>query len=133
MESNNQYKKYRDISVYTSTPGERVILLYDETLMQINRAILHIRKNEIGAAHNNIIKAEKIILYMIDILDLRYPISQDLLKFYKYIYLQLVDANVAKDENILQKILVYVKELKDIWQQVEKEVRQKNEGQRNLI
>jgi len=133
MEYNNQYQKYRDISVYTSTPGERVIILYDEAVMQINRAILHIRKKELGAAHDNIIKAEKIFLYMIDILDLRYPISEDLLKFYRFIYLQLIEANAHKDEEKLQKILAYVKELKETWQQIEIEIRQKNEGQRDFI
>lgn len=133
MDNNNQYQKYRDISVYTSTPGERVIILYDEAIMQINRAILHIRKKEIGHAHDNIVKAEKIILYMIDILDLRYPISQDLLNFYKFIYLQLIEANVHKDEDRLQKTLTYVKELKETWQQIEIEIRQKNEGQRDFI
>lgn len=133
MESNNQYQKYRDISVNTSTPGERVILLYDEAILQINRAILHIKKKEPGFAHENIIKAEKIFLYLIDILDLRYPISQDLLKFYRFIYLQLIEANAYKDGDKLLKILTYVKELKDTWQQIEIEMRQKNEGQRDFI
>ncbi len=125
MEFNSQYQKYRMLSINTLTPGERIILLYDELFLQINRAILHIEKKKVGDAHHNIIKAENIILYLVDVLDLSYPISQDLLKLYEYIYQQLVNANTIKDKTILQALLPFIIDLKNTWQQAEKDLRQK--------
>jgi len=125
MESNSQYQKYRTLSVNTLTPGERIILLYEELFLQINRAVLHIQNDKVGDAHHNIIKAENIILYLVDILDLNYPISKELLRLYDYIYIQLVNANTMKDATMLQALLPFITELKETWQQAEKNIRQK--------
>lgn len=126
MDLSNQYQKYRATSISTLTPEELLIFLYEELSLCINQAILKIKQKKLSDAHNSIIKAENIVQYLIDILDLNYPISDNLLKIYGYLYEELISANTLKDENILKKILPFVTELKSTWQQAEKEVRQKS-------
>ncbi len=102
-----------------------LIFTYDELSLNINRAILSIQKRKPADAHTYITKAEKIVMYLIDILDIKYPISDKLLQIYEYIYLQLIYANTYKNENTLTKILEIVTEMRATWQQAEKEIRQK--------
>ena len=107
------------------TPEELLILLYEGLSININKAILNINKKKIAEAHANIKKAENIIIYLIEILDISFPIANDLLRLYEYIYLQLIQANTYKDVTILKKVLTHVTELKDTWQKAETNVRKK--------
>jgi flagellar protein FliS len=126
MNASNQYKQYQSQAINTLTPGELLIILYDQLILCINKAVLNIKNKKINETHNNIIKAQNIILYLIDILDMSFPISKELLQLYEYIYKQLISANVAKDEKILKEILPLISELKNTWQQADIAARKKN-------
>jgi len=124
IETTTQYQNYRAQSINTMTREELLILLYDELILNINKAMYNIKKRKTADAHNNIIKAENIVIYLIDILNVSYDLAHDLLQIYEYIYRQLIEANVHKNEEVLQKILPLVIELKNTWQQAAKEIRQ---------
>lgn len=115
----DQFKKYKEQRVFTLTPGELIILLYDEATMNINMAIQNIQKKKVEEAHNRIAKAEKIVLYLIDCLDMSIPISKEILPFYEFIYTSLVKANVKKDAALLEDILKLTVEFKNTWQKAE--------------
>ncbi len=115
----DQYKKYREQSVSTYTPGELIVLLYEQAAFNINRAIASIHNSKISDAHNSIVKAQNIFLYLMDSLDMAYPISQDLLSYYEYLCSMLVKANLEKSAEILTQILHSTLELKSTWQKVE--------------
>lgn len=125
MSYSNQYQQYKTQSINTLTPGELLILLYDHLILCINKAINNIKNKNIVEAHQNIMKAENIILYLIDILDMSFPISKDLLQIYDFLNKQLMSANVKKDEDILKDLLPLVSELKTTWQQADMKSRQR--------
>lgn len=129
MDLNNQYQKYRAASVATLTPEELLIFLYGELSLNINRGILKIQKKSLSEAHNHIMKAQSIVQYLMDILDLSYPISNELLKLYDFLYSRLVQANIRKDEAILKEVLSMVTELKDTWQQAGEKIRRSSPPQ----
>jgi len=130
IELNNPYQKYKELSINTLTPEELLIFTYEELALDINRAIISINKKNLADAHTFITKAEKIVMYLIDILDIKYPISTKLLQIYEYIYLQLIYANTYKNEETLTQILSIVTDMKATWQQAEKEIRQKSHNGR---
>lgn len=99
MTAANPYAMYKAQSVSTLTPGELIIFLYDEMATRINRAIASIKKNKLEEAHKNILKAEDIITYLTDILDMNYPLSQELFRLYEFIFLHLIQANTKKPGN----------------------------------
>jgi flagellar protein FliS len=101
------------------TAGELIILLFEEASVNINKAIMHINNKDICGAHNCIVKAENIILYLNDSLDMSFPISEKLTSLYDYMYDQLVKANIKKDISILESILKMTHELKDTWEKAE--------------
>lgn len=122
MNANNPYQKYRALSVGTMTPGELIILLYEELFLHIQRAVCHIQQKKIAETHTSIIKAENIVSYLTDILDYNYPVSGQLLPVYQFIHTRLVSANISKDPDMLTELLPLIGELKTAWQQAEKQI-----------
>jgi flagellar protein FliS len=111
--------KYKSISVGTMTPGELVVLLYEEAAFSVNRAIFQINHKKLFDANKSIVKAENIILYLMRILDMRYPVANQLLPLYDFLYSQLVEANVHKDIEQLSKTARLLSELRDTWHEAE--------------
>lgn len=115
----SQYQKYKQQSITSMTSGEQLVLLLEQTCINIACAIEYIEKNEINNAHNSIIKAEDIYYYLIDTLDMNYPISQNLLSLYTFMIDKLTAANIKKDADILRGLQKLAYELKDTWKQAE--------------
>ncbi|OJU16839.1 MAG: flagellar export chaperone FliS [Clostridiales bacterium 43-6] len=113
-------QKYQEQYVNTLTPGELLVLLYNEALKNINKAIFFINNKKIMEAHNCIIKAETIFLSLMGDLDFNYPVSKNLLTLYEYLYNSLVNANMEKNTETLTAVLNMTTELRDAWQQAEK-------------
>ena len=53
-------------------------------------------------------------------LDMNYEISSSLNSIYDYMLRRLIDANVAKDKEILDEVLGFAKILRDTWEQAMK-------------
>ena len=116
----NPYQKYQQQMVTTMTQGESLMMLYDETLKQMDvakNAIVTGKTKEMDAALE---KAEKIVRYLRSILDFRYPVSNSLSKLYDFFNTQMVMASVKKDAKPLDDIRPLVQELRDTFDQCDK-------------
>ncbi len=125
MPASNPYAKYRAASIQTLTPGELIVLLYEEAILSANKAVYFLNAHKISDAHNAIIKAENIVLYLMEVLDMDVPISEQLFSLYEYIYKQLVKANTGKSTALLDEAVSLLTELKDTWHQAETGIHQK--------
>ncbi len=121
----NIYAMYKTQTVQTMTPGELIVLLYEELGLRINRAILQIKRQKWEDAHKSIVRAEEIVLYLTEILDLNYPIADELLKLYEFMYRQLVQANGDKGIPLLEDVAKIAGQLKEVWKEAESLNRQK--------
>lgn len=126
MAASNPYKQYKEQSIITMTPGELVILLYDETLKSINQAIFYIdEKKDNENAEGAIKKAQRIIHYLDGILDHNYDISINLHSLYDFFITTLVKSNIRKRSEVLKPLIPMIEELRDSFQQAEKKVHTK--------
>ncbi|HHV50859.1 MAG TPA: flagellar export chaperone FliS [Clostridiales bacterium] len=116
-------KSYQEKYISTMTPSEMVTLLYSEIIKNLNKSIAAISGKKIPEAHQHIVKAQDILLYMIKNLDLRYEIGTELLKLYDFMYDALVKANINKDAELIKRVLNMVTELKATWIEAEKRSR----------
>ena len=112
---NKAYDSYRENSIISSRPEELTLLLFNGLIKFILRAQLAVEKKDIEKAHNNIIKAQDIILEFQLTLNMDYDISHNLMLLYDYMYRRLVEANVRKDRDILEEVLGFARELRDTW------------------
>lgn len=116
----NAATAYQGSKINTATPAELTLMLYDGAIKFCNIAMIGIEENDIEKANINIIKAEKIILEFRATLDHKYPISQDFDRVYDYVYRRLLEANIKKDKEIIEEVLVHLREMRDTWKEVMK-------------
>lgn len=117
MTPNNAYNQYKQNLVYTSSPEELTLMLYNGLIKFIMRAQNAITERNIEKAANSIVRSQDIVLHFRETLDMKYELSQGLDVLYEYMYRRLVEANIRKDQEILGEILDMAKELRDTWAQ----------------
>ncbi len=113
----NAYNQYKENSVFTASPEELTLMLYNGLVKFIMRGIDSIDKRNIQEANTNIIKAQNIVSEFMNTLDMKYELSASLNAIYEYMLRRLIDANVAKDKAILEEVLGFAKVLRDTWEQ----------------
>lgn len=126
MAASNPYNQYKEQSIMTMTPGELIIVLYEECIKMLNHAVFYIEeKNDMEEAEKAIKKVQRIIHYLDGILDFKYDISNNLHMLYDYFIRTLVQANIRKRSEVLKPLIPMLTELKDSFQQAEKKVHMK--------
>ena len=111
---------YQKNAVQTASPAKLTLMLYDGAVKFTNIAIEAIEAGDIEKAHNNIVKAQNIIVEFRSTLDMKYPVAKDFDVVYDYIYRRLVEANMKKDKDILVEALKHIKTMRDTWREVMK-------------
>ena len=114
------YAQYKNNKVNSASGPELTLMLYDGAIKFLNIADFAIENNDIQKAHTNIIKTEKIIDYLRNTLDMKYPVAQDFENMYSYIARRLVEANLSKDREIVGEINDHMHAIRDNWVQVMK-------------
>lgn len=120
MALNKAYNQYKENSIYTSTPEELTLMLYNGLIKSIMIAQKSVEGNEVERASNSLVRAQDIIQYFRNTLDMKYEVSQGLDALYEYMFRRLVEANMKKDQVIIDEILGMAKELRDTWTQAMK-------------
>ena len=120
MALNQAYSQYNNSKILTASPAELTLMLYDGAIKFCNIAIMAIEKNDVMKAHTYIVKTENIIEEFQATLNHKYPVAKDFDNVYKYIYNRLIEANVKKDKDILEEVLVHLRTLRDTWKEVMK-------------
>jgi len=118
----NPYQQYRQNSIQSAGKGELTLILYDEAVIHIKKGIKFIEEVKIQDAHNAIIKAQEIITYLRETLNMEYEIAGNLYSLYEYINRRLFEANIKKDKMILGEALGLVADLRDTWKTAIKNV-----------
>ena len=114
-----QYQKYKSQSVCASTPGEQIVLLFEQAIVSLSKAAAALDRKDVCGAHNAITHVQDIYLFLSDHLDMHYEISQNLFTLYQYIYDELVKANIKKDKEPILRILEMTRGFRDTWKQAE--------------
>lgn len=112
------YAQYKNSKVLTASPAELTLMLYDGAIKFCNIAKDAIDNKDIQKAHENIIKAQKIIDYLRQTLDMKYPVAQDFENIYSYLSQRLIEANIKKDNEILEEMLTHLRSVRDNWKEV---------------
>ncbi|MBQ7615459.1 MAG: flagellar export chaperone FliS [Butyrivibrio sp.] len=116
----NAYAQYKNNKVMSASGPELTLMLYDGAIKFLNIADFAIEKNDVQKAHDNIIKTERIIDYLRNTLDMKYPVAQDFENMYSYINRRLIEANITKDREIVIEINQHMHAIRDNWVEVMK-------------
>ena len=117
---NNAANAYQNSSIQTASPAELTLMLYEGTIKFCNIAIMGIEQHNMEKAHNNIMKVQRIIEEFKITLNHDYPVAKDFDAVYNYLLKRLVEANLKKDKEILEEVLVHLRTMRDTWKEVMK-------------
>ena len=124
----NRYEQYSSNKIMTASPAELTLMLYDGAIKFCNIAIMGIEQKDVEKAHNNIVKTEKIVEYLRDTLDMKYPVARDFENIYVYLSRRLVAANMKKDKDILEEVCEHLRSVRDTWREVMRLNREKGKA-----
>jgi flagellar protein FliS len=113
----NAYKQYREDAVATATPEGLTLMLYDGLVKFIKQGKFFIERKDWEKAHKAIVRAQDIVEELNCTLNMDYEISTNLRSLYLYMKDRLVEANIGKDSEILDEVLVFAEELRDTWKE----------------
>ena len=119
----NPYANYANNKVLTASPAELTLMLYEGAIKFCNQAKIDMEKTEYGEAMRHIQKARNVIVELQSTLDFKYPVAKDFDLIYTYIFQLMVQCNTKHDVEVLDEILLQLRELRDVWKQVMKQAK----------
>lgn len=127
----NPYEQYKNNSIATASPAELTLMLYEGAIKFGNIAIKAIEEKDIQKAHVNIVKVQRIIDEFRNTLDFKYPVAKDFDRVYEYLERRLVEANVSKDKEIMEEMVMHIRSMRDNWKEVMKRAKQPQSAAEN--
>jgi len=120
MSMNKAYEQYKENSIYTASPEDLTLMLYNGLVKFLMQAEAAIEEKNVEKSHASIIRAEDIIQEFMSTLDMNYEVSNNLVLLYDYMYRRLIQANTEKNKDIVTEVLGFARELRDTWAQAMK-------------
>ena len=114
------YQGYKEQGINDMTPGELLLLLYDELVKRLLRAGLALDKQDYALFEASIDRCLDIIRYLDDTLDMQYPISRNLNRLYDYFSYELNRVKAGRNRTELDRVKTMVSELRDSFREAHK-------------
>lgn len=114
------YQQYKEQSVNSMTPGELLLLLYDELVKRGTMASIALDKEDYPAFEAAVTRCSEIVDYLSDTLAPQYPISKDLGRMYEYFTYQLGRIKIGRNKKLLEELRPMLAELRDAFHSAEK-------------
>lgn len=114
------YQGYKEQGINEMSPGELLLLLYDELMKRLLRAGLALDKEDYGLFEASVDRSLDIIRYLDDTLDMQYPISRNLNRLYDYFSFELNRVKAGRNKTELKRVETMVGELRDSFREAQK-------------
>ena len=114
------YQGYKEQGINDMTPGELLLLLYDELVKRLLRAGLALDKKDYQLFEASVDRCLDILRYLDDTLDMQYPISRNLNRLYDYFSYELNRVKAGRNKTELDRVKTMVSELRDTFREANK-------------
>ncbi|MBD5162078.1 MAG: flagellar protein FliS [Oscillibacter sp.] len=114
------YQQYKQQSVGTMTPGELLLLLYDELVKRATMASIALDKGEFASFEAAMDRCSDIVNYLDETLDRKYPISRDLSRMYDYFTYQMGRIKIGRNKQELERLRPMLADMRDAFRAAEK-------------
>ena len=120
----NGYNQYKEKSIYSMSSAELLLLLFDESIKRLTRAEYSLKEKDYADFEDCLQRVTRIVRYLIDILDMDYPISYDLRRIYDYLIFDLsrVRAGRERRQDEIGRIRHILSELREAFDGASKKV-----------
>ena len=114
---------YKNSKEQTASKEEIITMMYEGAIKFCNIASTELELKHMENVNTNLKKAQRIIEERILTLDTRYPVSKDFKQVYEYIVELLVQANIKKDKELMERACNEIRGMRDTWLEVVKTAR----------
>lgn len=115
------YKKYKQTTIETASPGKLIIMLYEGALRFLASAKEALEKKKYDKVNEYLQKTQNIIIELMLSLDMSVgEIARNLYLLYDYMNRRLIEANVKKNKKIIEEVEGMLKELLGAWEEAVK-------------
>jgi flagellar protein FliS len=111
----NPYQQYQQNAVLTADPGQLTLMLYQGAIKFTCQAKEYCTADNISGTHQACMRAQDILLYLLDTVNTNLEIGKNLAALYDYMHRRLVEANVRKDTAVLEEVAGLLEELVKTW------------------
>lgn len=119
---NRNINAYMINQINTTSAENLVIMLYDGARKFLNRAIKALQDGDIQEANHNFLRTQSIVAELMAGVNFEAGvIANKLFSLYEYMHYRLVQANIKKEIEPAQEILMMINELRETWAQMLKE------------
>ncbi|MDR2480137.1 MAG: flagellar export chaperone FliS [Treponema sp.] len=128
MAYKNALSTYKETRIKTASQGQLIIMLYDETVKQLDRALELMESNnsdkkdpaKIELIGKAIIKTQEIITELMVSLDFEQggDISRNLFSLYTWFNRELLEANIGQDIHRITVVRNLLGELRGAWTEI---------------
>lgn len=111
---------YKNSKEQTASKEDIITMMYDGAIKFCNIAITELESKNMENVNTNLKKAQRVIEELILTLDTRYPVSQEFKQVYDYILELLVQGNIKKDKELIERACNEIRGMRDTWLDVVK-------------
>lgn len=117
----NAYNIYKNNSVNFSSKEQMLIMLLDGAVKFAKRGKLAIRDKDVKLAHESITRTQDIFTELKVTLDTDAgDWAKQMFQVYSFINEKLLQANIKKDEAIMDEVIPLIEEVRNIWNEAYK-------------
>jgi len=124
MNQSNPYNTYKQNEVNTATRDKLLLMLLDGAVKYTKIARLAILDKNITKAHLELVRVQNIFIELMSTLDTSMGgWTKEIYDVYEFIIQELMEANIKKDAEILDKLLPLIEQIRDLWYEVDEKAR----------
>lgn len=115
-------KKYKESAIYSMSNAELLLLLYDEAISRLHKSEIALEDKNYPVFEDCLERTGRIVRYLIQILDMQYPISHDLKRIYEYLLYDFsrIRAGRQRRKEEIPRIIHILSELREAFEQAGK-------------
>lgn len=114
------YRHYREQALSTMTPGELLMVVYDELIKRLTLAELSLNKQDYPTFEAAVDRAVEIVRYLNNTLDRSYPISTQLSRLYEFFCYELSRVKSGRNQTELERVKQMASELRESFRTADK-------------
>lgn len=128
MAYTNAISAYRETRIKTASQGQLIIMLYDEAVKCLDRALDLLEKNTNGRKdpgriehiNKSILKTQEIITELSVSLDFEQggEIAQNLFSLYSWFNQELLEGNIKQDAGRIRPVREMINDLREAWHEI---------------
>lgn len=115
------YNNYKEQTINSMTPGELLLMLYDELVKRSTLASIALEKEDYPVFNDAVGRCIAIIEYLDETLDRSYPISKEIARMYEYFTYTLGRVRIGRNKELLEHLRPMLAEFRDTFRQAERE------------